>query len=178
MGTALPRSSSGEEHRAPPNHAFSLPSALLAALISRPFPARSAGSSSCHSLSVAVAVAAAVAASPPRRPTSVHSVRLPADFRPPRSAADGRWAADRTARHAGRRTPHRRAASPCVASSPALWCVTCDGRLPSLAAFFDNWGRNGFDGDDDVRAACRGAHGHVKMGNPATANDNAVALAA
>jgi hypothetical protein len=44
---------------------------------------------------------------------------------------------------------------------------------------FDNWGRTGFDVDDNVRAARRGAHGHVKMGNPATANDNdAVALAA
>ncbi len=40
------------------------------------------------------------------------------------------------------------------------------------------WGRNGFDGDDEIRAACRGAHGHVKMGTIATANDNAVALAA
>src|SRR5690349_2848886 len=40
-------------------------------------------------------------------------------------------------------------------------------------------GRNGFDGDVDVRAARRGARGHVKTGNPATANDNnAVALAA
>jgi hypothetical protein len=36
----------------------------------------------------------------------------------------------------------------------------------------------GFDGDHDVRIARRGAHGHVKMGKPATANDNAVALAA
>jgi hypothetical protein len=37
----------------------------------------------------------------------------------------------------------------------------------------------GFDEDVDARIARRGAHGHVKMGKPATANDNnAVALAA
>ena len=40
------------------------------------------------------------------------------------------------------------------------------------------WGRTGFDEDVDARIARRGAHGHVKMGKPATANDNAVALAA
>ena len=41
------------------------------------------------------------------------------------------------------------------------------------------WGRTGFDGDVDVRIARRGAQGHVKMGNHATANDNgAVAFAA
>ena len=34
------------------------------------------------------------------------------------------------------------------------------------------------DGDGDVRVARRGAPGHVKRGKPATANDNAVALAA
>jgi hypothetical protein len=39
-------------------------------------------------------------------------------------------------------------------------------------------GTIGFDEDDDARTACRGARGHVKTGNPATANDNAVALAA
>ena len=40
-------------------------------------------------------------------------------------------------------------------------------------------GRIGFDGDDEAEAASRGAHGHVKMGTNATANDNnAVALAA
>jgi hypothetical protein len=43
------------------------------------------------------------------------------------------------------------------------------------ARLYDNWGRNGFDGDDEVRIARRGAHGHVKMGKTATANDNTVA---
>jgi hypothetical protein len=37
---------------------------------------------------------------------------------------------------------------------------------------------SGFDEDVDARIARRGAHGHVKMGKTATANDNAVALAA
>jgi hypothetical protein len=36
------------------------------------------------------------------------------------------------------------------------------------------WGRTGFDGDVEARTARRGAHGHVKMGKPATANDNAL----
>lgn len=49
---------------------------------------------------------------------------------------------------------------------------------PIVRSSLTTRGRTGFDVDVDVRAARRGAHGHVKMGKPATANDNAVALAA
>lgn len=62
-------------------------------------------------------------------------------------------------------------------------------QIPTLKSeFFDNlgpesqihtiWGRTGFDGVSEFEVACRGARGHVKTGKQATANDNAVALAA
>lgn len=71
------------------------------------------------------------------------------------------------------RVPHRSARQ-----INTLDRLTSRPRRPIVIWFSDNWGRNGFDGDDDVRVARRGAPGHVKRGNHATANDNAVALAA